>query len=89
MKAQKSNYRGIKGHQAQVSFELVQNVSKFGLQKCRQIRQIVFVGCGHYPLCHKLQHDELSDLVCNEADLIKCYEKGKYDMPFGGFEKQR
>lgn len=47
------------------------------------------MGCGHYLLCHQLQHDELSDLVCNDADLIKCYEKGKYDMPFGGFEKQR
>lgn len=40
VKAQKTNYRGIKGHQAQVSFEFVQNVSKFGLQKCRQIRQL-------------------------------------------------
>lgn len=28
VKAQKTNYRGIKGHQAQVSFEFVQNVSK-------------------------------------------------------------
>lgn len=46
------------------------------------------MGCGHYLVCHQSQHDELSDLVCNEVDLIKYYEKGKYGMPFGGFEKQ-
>lgn len=88
VKAQKTHDRGIEGHQAQVSFEFVQNVSKFGLQKCSQIGQVCLCGCGHYLVCHQLQHDELSDLVCNEAGLIKCYEKGKYDMPFGAFEKQ-
>lgn len=40
VKAWKTNFRGIEGHQPQVSFEFVQNVSKFGLQKCRQIRQL-------------------------------------------------
>lgn len=40
VKTQKTNYRGIKGHQAQVSFEFVQNVSKICCRECRQIRQL-------------------------------------------------
>lgn len=55
---------------------------KFAAGNVGKSDRSVFVGCGHYLVCH---HGELSNLVYNEVDLIKYYEKGKYDMPFGGF----